>query len=184
MPPSLPCPQAELAKLNTRIAEYDDALQADVYRDECALLQKRLDLITEAVDEAEAEASASSSPDEARARLLAKVRADSDKTKALGADLERAADERDRLQRLAADLDGDIAARERGGGQEAKYDELFRRDEEMTQFIDRYPELRKKEFAEQTVRGTRGGVRGGGCAAHHRPPCPARPDASAATPAP
>ncbi|KAA0151272.1 hypothetical protein FNF27_04124 [Cafeteria roenbergensis] len=141
--------RAELAKLNARISEHEAALQEDVYREECALLERKLELTNAAVEEAEAELAAGGSPDDSRARLLAKVRTDNERTKALTAALAEHTDERNRLTRLAAELDRDIAERERGGGQEAKYDELFRRDEEMTQFIDRYPEMRSKEEAEQ-----------------------------------
>ena len=122
-----------------------------MYREECALLERKLELTNAAVEEAEAELAAGGSPDDSRARLLAKVRTDNERTKALTAALAEHTDERNRLTRLAAELDRDIAERERGGGQEAKYDELFRRDEEMTQFIDRYPEMRSKEEAEQAV---------------------------------
>lgn len=45
------------------------------------------------------------------------------------------------------ELTGDIEERRGEAGDSAKYELLFRRDQEMTEFIDRFEELKRKEVS-------------------------------------
>jgi hypothetical protein len=142
----------ELSSLNQRVLEHEEALAEDVYREEFVLLEKQLALIQREQAQLEKESrTAVHDPDEARTRLLSKAKADNTRMTELKAVAEDLAHEMERQRQLRDELDADISAQSGGGQEASKYDELYRRDEEMTEFIDRYPNQRAKELAEQAV---------------------------------
>jgi hypothetical protein len=59
----------------------------------------------------------------------------------------------------AAELTAEIEGRRGEAGDANKYEVLFKRDQEMTEFIDRFPDMRDKEVSGQ--RGLRMRTKGG-----------------------
>lgn len=141
-----------MAKLNERVTECEAVLREDVYRDEFALLSKRLELLSADAEAAEAELKRPVSTDAARSGIMNMARSLNEQQRALDAERASIEGETARLRDVARDLDEDMARREGGEGREASYDALFRHDEEMTEFIDRFPATKEKEQAEQAVR--------------------------------
>jgi hypothetical protein len=113
-----------------------------------------LELLTEDAEAAEAELSRPVSTEAARGGIMTTARSLNERQRALDAELAAIEAESNRLRDLARDLDDDMARRESGEGREASYDALFRHDEEMTEFIDRFPATKEKERMEQAVRDT------------------------------
>jgi hypothetical protein len=146
------CAQTELSSLNQRVVEHEEALAEDVYREEYSMLEKQFALLQKEQQQLEMDArSGSRDPEEARSRLLAKAKADNARMSELKAFGEDILSEIERQKQLRDELDADMSARASGGQDASKYDELYRRDEEMTEFIDRYPAQREKEMSEQAV---------------------------------
>lgn len=142
--------QGQLEALNSHVEAAESAVRRDRVRDEYALLEKRAQLLGREREALEEEMAATRlDPAEARDRLLAKVKDDNARIQALERSL-KAAEEKLAGQRKAlAELSADIEERRGEASDSAKYELLFKRDQEMTEFIDRFEEMRDKELAEQ-----------------------------------
>jgi intraflagellar transport protein 74 len=142
--------QGELEQLNAQIEQGEGELRRDRVRDEYALAEKRLTLLKRERASLEQEMAATRlNPAEARDKLLAKVKEDNARIQALDKQL-RAVEEAAAARRKAiAEVTSEIEERRGEAGDSAKYEVLFKRDQEMTEFIDRFPEMRDREQAEQ-----------------------------------
>jgi intraflagellar transport protein 74 len=88
-------------------------------------------------------------PADARERLLAKVKDDNARILALDKELKSLEEDIAAKKKISADLTADIEERKNDSGEREKYELLFKRDQEMTEFIDRFQETKEKELTEQ-----------------------------------
>ena len=94
-------------------------------------------------------ASSKLDPAAAREKLLARVKTDNARMQSLDREL-KAAEETVALKKAAiAGLDKEAEERRGEAGDASKYEALFKKDAEMTEFIDAFPEAAAKEAAEQ-----------------------------------
>ena len=142
--------QGELEAVNAQVAAAEEALRRDRVRDEYAVAEKRLAALTAEVASLTEELSTSQlDPAAAREKLLARVKTDNARMQAveklLRSEEEGLAAKRQALQ----DLEKEIEERRGEAGDSAKYEALFKRDAEMTEFIDRFDEAREREAGAQ-----------------------------------
>mmetsp|Transcript_7231 Transcript_7231/g.16552 ORF Transcript_7231/g.16552 Transcript_7231/m.16552 type:complete len:611 (+) Transcript_7231:180-2012(+) len=82
-------------------------------------------------------------PDEMQARMLAKVRSDNAQAQAIDDRVGAVKEELRKAEQTMAELTADLAERNSGGNSEKdKYEKLYARDREMTDFIDKYEETK------------------------------------------
>lgn len=147
--------QSDLEATNQQIDSLENELRRDRVRDEYAILEKRLvHLRREQAALEEDLALTRLDPSQARDRLLAKVKDDNARNQGLErelAEVEAAnAQRRKALEELVAEIEERRGSSGAGASDEqAKYELLFKRDQEMTEFIDRFPDVRDKELSEQ-----------------------------------
>jgi len=140
--------QRELEELNASIHELEEQLRRDPWRDEYARLEKAHARVSKELEAAREEAAeASMDPAEARERLLRKVKDDTASMQRVDREVEEAKGEVRRLEKTAADLATDMEERKGEAGESHKYEVLYQRDQEMSEFIERFPETREKEWA-------------------------------------
>lgn len=149
--------QTELERLNQQVEAAESTVRSDTLRDECALLEKRIaHLRREKAGLEEDLAAVRLGPAEARERLLAKVKADNATIQALDKDLAEVEEANAARRKVIAEVNAEIDERRNGGNgngansESAKYELLFKRDQEMTEFIDRFPDMKGKEVAEHS----------------------------------
>mmetsp|Transcript_21333 Transcript_21333/g.75175 ORF Transcript_21333/g.75175 Transcript_21333/m.75175 type:complete len:604 (-) Transcript_21333:508-2319(-) len=139
--------QRELEELNASIHDLEEQLRRDPWRDEYSRLEKAHARVSKELAAAREEAAeASLDPAEARERLLRKVKDDTASMQRVDREVEEVKDEVRRLEKTAADLATDMEERKGEAGESHKYEVLYQRDQEMSEFIERFPETRKKEM--------------------------------------
>jgi len=142
--------QGELEQVNSLVAESEEALKRDRVRDEYASGEKRLSLLQAELTGLQDELATSRlDPSAAREKLLLKVKGENARMQAIDREMRAEEEAHESRRRTIAELDKEIEERKGEAGDTAKYEALFKRDAEMTEFIDRMPEVRDKEIAEQ-----------------------------------
>lgn len=142
--------QNELENINAQIEHAEVQLKQDRIRDEYALLEKRFNhLRKERVGLEEELANSRLDPAEARERLLAKVKEDNARVQTLDKQIKATEELIHQRKKAITDITVEIEERRGEAGDSAKYEMLFKRDQEMTEFIDRFPEMREREVSEQ-----------------------------------
>ena len=143
--------QAELERMNFDIDEVEQQLRRDPYRDEYARLEKMLGRVERERGELEEEAAQTSlDPAEARERLLAKAREDNQRLMDMAERLEGMQDAIARKRQTLQDLEQDMEERKGEAGDTKKYEVLYKRDKEMTEFIDNFDATRTRAAQEQS----------------------------------
>ncbi|KAF4318181.1 hypothetical protein BBO99_00007432 [Phytophthora kernoviae] len=145
----------ELELVMHAIHQKEAELSSDRYRDEYEALERQVRRLQKERDAAAEDAkTAQMDPAEARAVLLAKVKDDKSKMEALEGVLQEAAAEKQELNKALADLQSDLDERASGSDPAHKYEALFAKDKEMTEFLELFPA--KKEAEVQSQRAAQG----------------------------
>jgi intraflagellar transport protein 74 len=88
-------------------------------------------------------------PDEMQKRMLSKVRTDNAATLAMDERIKSLKEELRKAEQTSAELSADLAERNSGGnGEKDKYEKLYARDREMTEFIEKFEESKRSLVAE------------------------------------
>ena len=85
-------------------------------------------------------------PETAREKLLAKVKATNAKISKLDDHVKALKSENKGLRGSLSDLEQELEAWNNGENTQKKYETLFQRDQDMTQYIDKFPATKKKEL--------------------------------------
>lgn len=140
----------ELDQMDSQIAGMEGALRKDRTRDEYSRLMKDLRKLTKEKSHVEVEAKAATmDPAEARKAMLAKVKEDTAKMNALKEKTARQREANEGAQKQISGLVSDINERLKEAGDSQKYEVLFQRDKEMSDFIDGFHAKKKQQLAEQ-----------------------------------
>lgn len=98
-------------------------------------------------------------PDEMQQRMLAKVRADNAAASQMDDRIRMLREETQKQEQALSDLNADLTERNNGGQNEKdKYEKLYQRDREITEFIDQFDEtkgelVREQEETQQRIVG-------------------------------
>lgn len=98
-------------------------------------------------------------PDEMQQRMLAKVRADNAAASQMDDRIRMLREETQKQEQALSDLNADLTERNNGGQNEKdKYEKLYQRDREITEFIDKFDEtkgelVREQEETQQRIVG-------------------------------
>ena len=142
--------QHELEQMNKQIHFHEGQLQEDRYRDEHHKLERMKVRLTEERESLKEEEEASKlDPAEAREKLLAKVKASNAKIASLDTHVRALTQENKEYRNSLHDLENELEARNNGQNDKQKYEVLFQRDQDMTQYIDKFPATRQKELDAQ-----------------------------------
>jgi intraflagellar transport protein 74 len=142
--------QAELEQVNTQVEEAEAELKRDKVRDEYSLLEKRSAHFWKERSALEEELAATRlDPGAARDKLMSKVKEETARIQAIEKQIKATEDAKIQKKQFIADATSEIDDRRGEAGDNAKYEMLFKRDQEMTEFIDRFPEVKDKEVIEQ-----------------------------------
>ena len=142
--------QHELEQMNAQIQYHETQIAEDRYRDEYHRLMKmRMRLAEEKGSLEEEEAASKLDPAEAREKLLAKVKQSNQKIATLDAHLKALNQENKEFRNSMAELEQELENRNNGQNDKQKYEVLFQRDQDMTQYIDKFPQTKDKEIAAQ-----------------------------------
>lgn len=137
--------------MNARINEMEEALRRDPHRDEFARLHKHYGRVDKERHQLREEVRQTElDPAKAREQLLAKAREDNARLLELTDTLKEVQDDIDRKKQVANDLAVDMEERRGEAGDKHKYEVLYQRDEEMTAFIDAFPETKAEQLREQS----------------------------------
>ncbi|CAE7438925.1 IFT74 [Symbiodinium sp. KB8] len=140
--------QGQLEQLNSAIASAEAQLSADTHREEAALLERKLEHLRRDEEELAGELdSAALDPGAARSKLLGKVKADNAAIQEMDKELRTKREALARARATAKELREDVERRSGDGGEGQKYEALFAKDQQMTQFIDSFPAAKAKEEA-------------------------------------
>jgi intraflagellar transport protein 74 len=141
--------QTQLEQLNAQVEASEAALKRDRVRDEYAILEKRVAYLKREKASLDEEMAATRlDPAQARERLLAKVKEDNVRMQVVDKELKQLEEENAARRKTIAELKADTDERRGEAGDSAKYELLFKRDQEMTEFIDRFDEMKDKEVSE------------------------------------
>ena len=142
--------QGELEAVNASVEAAEEALRRERVRDEYAAGEKRAALLTTELASLQDELATSRlDPTAAREKLLAKVKAENARMQAIDRQVKGEEEAAEASRRALAELEREIEERRGEAGDSAKYEALFKRDAEMTEFIDRFPQHRERECGEQ-----------------------------------
>ena len=142
--------QGELEQVNGAVEAAEEALRRERTRDEYAAGEKRLALLDSELASLQDELATSRlDPRAAREKLLEKVKGENARMQTIDRQVREEEEGAAAGRRALAELDREIEERRGEAGDSAKYEALFKRDAEMTEFIDRFPEHREREAGEQ-----------------------------------
>ncbi|GBG27578.1 Intraflagellar transport protein 74-like [Hondaea fermentalgiana] len=145
----------ELESVLKRVRQGEAALDNDHLREDFKQLSRQLDGLRREKENLETELETSKlTPEEARARLLDKVKQDNQKIQDLGKQIDDAEDECRDKRRQIAEVQAELDERKSGGGaggasEAQKYAALEERDREMSEFLDTFEEQMVRELEEQ-----------------------------------
>jgi len=142
----------ELDNIRRRVKQGEAALGNDRYREEYVSLAKKLEKYIKEKEHLELELEESNlDPKEARERLLNKVKTDNQKIQELQTRTEDLVAETESKRKQVSEILEDVSERQRGGqsGDAEKYQMLFERDKEMSEFLEHHDEYVMKELEEQ-----------------------------------
>lgn len=144
----------ELESVLKRVRQGEAALENDHLREDHKSLSRQLDSLRQEKENLETELETSKlSPEEARARLLEKVKDDNQKIQELGKQIDDAEEECREKRRQINEVQSEVDERRGGTGGAAgdaqKYAALEERDKEMTRFLETFEEQMVQELEEQ-----------------------------------
>ena len=142
--------QAQLENINARIADAEESLSRDRWRDEGVRLESQIGRLQSQLDELREESrQAKMDPAEMRDRLYSKVKADNEKLLNTTRMLKALEEENDSKRAAIADLDTDLEERKGESGDSHKFEVLYQRDQDITKFINEFPGNREKALADK-----------------------------------
>jgi intraflagellar transport protein 74 len=142
--------RSELEGINQRVRAAEHELNRDQLRDEYHRLVNQVDRLERERSTLEEEVRTSNmDPEQVRQMLLTKVKEDNATIAQLESSLKTVNDEMSRMRRQIGDHEDQLEQRKSDEGTHQKYEVLFQRDQEMTQFIENYSETEKKGLQEQ-----------------------------------
>lgn len=132
-----------------QIEASEKILYKDGIQDEYALAEKKLELLKREIAALEADKELiSGDPSVARDRLLQKVKEDNARMSEVEKRIKEVDEEILKRRQYSDELSKEMNERKGEAGDPVKYEALFKRDAEVTEFVDRYPQMREKELAE------------------------------------
>jgi len=138
-----------LEQISGELAHAETQISQDTYREEYDRLEKKIRKLQKEKKDLEKDREASRmDPEQARAMMLEKVKADKERLDQLDKSLKNVENENVKNKKALGDLQTDLTER-KGTGDSQKYDVLFQRDEEMTGFIDAFAETKENELGNQ-----------------------------------
>jgi intraflagellar transport protein 74 len=142
--------RGELDGINQKVRAAENELNRDQLRDEYHRLVNQVDRLERERSTLEEEMRTTNmDPEQVRQLLLSKVKEDNAKIALLEKSLKTTNDEMSNMRRLIGDHEEQLEQRKSDEGTHQKYEVLFQRDQEMTQFIENYDETEKKGLQEQ-----------------------------------
>jgi len=142
--------RGELDGINQKVRAAEHELNRDQLRDEYHRLVNQVDRLERERSTLEEEMRTTNmDPEQVRQLLLSKVKEDNAKIALLEKSLKTTNDEMSNMRRLIGDHEEQLEQRKSDEGTHQKYEVLFQRDQEMTQFIENYDETEKKGLQEQ-----------------------------------
>lgn len=139
--------QNDLEQMNKQIMYLENQLQEDRHREEHHRLTKmRERLAEERQSLVEEEEASHLDPATAREKLLGKVKQTNAKISKLDEHLKALTAENKNLRSTFSDLEQEMEAKNNGENTQKKYETLFQRDQDMTQYIDKFPGTKQKEL--------------------------------------
>lgn len=142
--------QDELLQVNQAVKMLESQLAQDQWRGAYASKEKAITRMRREIEALEQEQQAANmDPEEARALMLNKVKEDKEKLVTLDNQLKETQDANNSATKALKQLSTDILDRKGDASDTQKYDVLFQRDQEMTEFIDSFEEVEAKEQEEQ-----------------------------------
>jgi len=144
--------QQQIEQMKIQIRALEDEIQNNTFRNEFAERSKQLARLKKESGNLETDLeSMNMDPAEARQKLLAKVKDTNQEIRELKLQCEVVIKENDGLRSNLEGLTRDIEDRKGDGADNSKkYEVLFKRDKEMTDFIDKFSEEKEKELKSQT----------------------------------
>ena len=140
----------ELDQINHKVRNAEHELNRDHLRDEYHRLTNQVERLERERNTLEEEMrTANMDPEEQRKVLLAKVKEDNARIARLEEELSEVNDEMSRLRRSVGDHEDELEQQKSNEGQNQKYEVLFKRDQEMTKFIEDFAETEAKGLAQQ-----------------------------------
>jgi len=138
-----------LEQISGELAHAETQISQDTYKEEYDRLEKKIRKLQKEKKDLEKDREASRmDPEQARAMMLEKVKADKERLDQLDKSLKNVENENVKNKKALGDLQTDLTER-KGTGDSQKYDVLFQRDEEMTGFIDAFAETKENELGNQ-----------------------------------
>lgn len=136
--------------MKSNLTKLENRVRHDTWRGEFSNLERRLEDRKEELEMLEQEFEAMSlDPQAAREYLLKRVRYFSESIKETEKKIKEAERENENNSQMLQDLTVDIEEREGKTQDSKKYEVLFQRDKEMTEFLERYPAMRKEQLEDQ-----------------------------------
>jgi intraflagellar transport protein 74 len=142
--------RAELDGINQKVRAAEHELNRDQLRDEYHRLVNQVDRLERERGTLEEEMRTTNmDPEQVRQLLLSKVKEDNAKIATLESSLKSVNEEMGNMRRQIGDHEDQLEQRKSDEGTHQKYEVLFQRDQEMTQFIENYTETEAKGLQEQ-----------------------------------
>jgi len=143
--------QAQIEQMKVQIRALEDEINNNTFRNEFNERTKKLARLKKEAGNLEMDLeSLNMDPAEARQKLLAKVKDTNQEIRELKFQCEVVVKENEALRANLEGLTRDIEDRKGDGADNSKkYEVLFKRDKEMTDFIDKFPEEKGKELESQ-----------------------------------
>jgi len=143
--------QAQIEQMKVQIRQLEDEINNNTFRTEFTERTKKLARLKKEAGNLEMDLeSLNMDPAEARQKLLAKVKDTNQEIRELKLQCEVVVKENDQLRSNLEGLTRDIEDRKGDGADNSKkYEVLFKRDKEMTDFIDKFPQEKEKELKSQ-----------------------------------
>merc|ERR1719326_1390119 len=144
--------QAQIEQMKVQIRALEDEIQNNTFRNEFAERTKKLARLKKETANLETDLeSLLVDPAEARQKLLAKVKEANREIREVKLHAEVVIKENETLRSNLEGLTRDIEDRKGDGADNSKkYEVLFKRDKEMTDFIDKFPDEKNKELKSQS----------------------------------
>eukprot|EP00939_MAST-03C_sp_MAST-3C-sp1_P000010 g10.t1 len=137
-------------EMKRSVARYEDQIRKNTWRNEYLSAERQLSKSKKDLAMLEQEyESLSMDPATAREHLLEKVRWTSNAIKEADAKIEELEEANEKSERMLQELTADINNREGKSRDSKKYEVLFQRDKEMTQFIENFPGMSRQQVEDQ-----------------------------------
>jgi intraflagellar transport protein 74 len=141
--------EQKIAEVNDRIRQFESDERGHAHRREYVTLEKQIQKLRREIDDAQAELQITElDPKEAHQKFVARVNQHKQTTKTVEDTIARTKEEILSLKRGLEET-SDATATAENDDESAKYELLFKRDQDMTAFIDKFDESRDGVLEEQ-----------------------------------